>query len=262
MMKIWYQTFSASASVEPRWKYYEDGCKRYIPQVARPDTEIHITGTDKRAPKMIFSKYIKYMHIGQVIENAVRAEREGYDAFVLGGMFDLGYDELREAVDIPIVGIAQASYYTACMLARKFAVIHTDEWFVHVTREVLDRYGISDRCLPGAHLTGYNSFELIDLFESRPSEAVRMIKSVGRIAIAQGAELLVSDFAPVSVFLSEQGVRDIDGVPVLDNMAALIKMTEMAVDFRRMGMPKPQMGPQFRAGQEEIAAARQVYGLK
>lgn len=262
-MKIWYQTFSASASVEPRWKYYEEGCKRYIPTLCRPGTEVHITGTDKRGPKMIFSKYIKYMHIAQVIENAVRAEREGYDAFVLGGMFDLGYDELREAVDIPVIGIAQASYYTACMLARKFAVIHTDEWFVHVSREVLQKYGISERCLPGSHLTGYkNSFDLIDGLEKRPEEAMEKIKSAGRIAIAQGAELLISDFAPVSVFMSEHGLRDIDGVPVLDNTAALIKMTEMAVDMRKLGLPKPQMGPAFRADKADIQAARRAYGLE
>ncbi|HSW19494.1 MAG TPA: aspartate/glutamate racemase family protein [Ramlibacter sp.] len=262
-MKIWYQTFSASAAVEPRWTSYEEGCKRYIPGVARPGTQIHITGTDKRGPKMIFSKYVKYMHIGQVIENAVQAEREGYDAFVLGGMFDLGWDELREAVDIPVIGIAQASYYTACMLARQFAVIHSDEWFVKVTRELLHKYGISERCLPGAHLSGYNaSFDLIEAFEKRPQEAIEKIKMAGRACIAQGAELLVVDFAPTTIFLCEQGIREIDGVPILDNTAALIKMTEMAVDLRQLGLPKPRMGPQFRIGKADVEAARRVYGFE
>jgi allantoin racemase len=260
-VKIWYQTFSASASVDRRWKYYEDGCKRYIPTVARAGTELHITGTDRRGPKMIFSKYIKYMHIGQVIENAVRAEREGYDAFVLGGMFDLGWDELREAVDIPVVGIAQATYYTACMLARKFAVVHTDEWFVRVTREVLEKYGISERCLPGAHLSGYSAGELLDVFQQRPQEFIDRFKAAGRACIAQGAELLITDYAPVTIFLCEWGVRDVDGVPILDNTAALVRMTEMAVDLRQLGMPKPKMGSQFYAGKADIEAARRVYGL-
>jgi Asp/Glu/hydantoin racemase len=64
-----------------------------------------------RGPKMIFSDYVQYMHIGQVIENALQAERDGFDAFVLAGLRDLGHSELREAVDIPVVFAGEASYH-------------------------------------------------------------------------------------------------------------------------------------------------------
>jgi len=86
--------------------------------VARPDTEFHITTVDKRGPKMIFSEYVQYMHIGQVIENALRAEREGFDAFVLAGLRDLGHAELREAVDIPVVFAGEASYHFGSLVGR------------------------------------------------------------------------------------------------------------------------------------------------
>lgn len=260
-MKIWYQTFNASARIDPKWRYYEEQCARYIPKVARPDTEIHFAAVEKRAAKMTFSSYIQYLHVAQVIETAIEVERKGFDAFVLGGMRGLGYAELREAVDIPVVFIGEASYHVACLLARKFAVIHYDEWSVHTTRALINEYGMGGRCLPGVDL-GYTLTDLLAVFEGQPKRIIEEIKAAARIAINQGAELLVTDFASTCIFLAEHGIREIDGVPVLDSPAAVIKVAEMEVDFRRLGMPKPRLGPQFDVSKEDILAARRVYGLE
>ena len=67
-MKIWYQAYNTSARVDPKWRYYEEACERYIVKVARPDTQIHFAWLEKRAPKMLLSKYIQYMHLAEVIE--------------------------------------------------------------------------------------------------------------------------------------------------------------------------------------------------
>lgn len=101
-MKVWYQTYNVGADVDPRWRYYEEQCKRYIPTVARPGTEFRFVTAAKRAPKMVHSNYIQYLHVGQVIDSAIEAERSGYDAFVLGGMRDLGYEQIKDAVDMPV----------------------------------------------------------------------------------------------------------------------------------------------------------------
>lgn len=259
-IKIFYQVFSESAALDPKWKWYEDSSKAYIPTIARPGTTIDLHGTTLRAPKMIYSKYVKYMHIEQVIDNAVRAEQEGYDAFVTGGMFDLGLQELREAVNIPVLGIAEASYYTACMMSQRFGIIHTDEWFVKVTGNLLRQYGISDRAILGHYIPGWNPSTILQGFEHKAEEMIETITAVGRKLIAEGADLLIADYAPTTIFLSQHGIRQIDGVPILDNTAALVKQTELQVDFRRAGMPKPKMGPRFALTPEEIAAARKVYG--
>ena len=39
-MKIWYQAYNTSARVDPKWRYYEEACERYIVKVARPDTSL------------------------------------------------------------------------------------------------------------------------------------------------------------------------------------------------------------------------------
>lgn len=260
-MKIWYQAYNASGRVDPEWRYFDEACETYIPKVARPDTEIHFSWVEKRAPKMTLSKYIQYLHVGQIIECAIRAEREGFDAFVLGGMRDLGYAEIREVVDIPVVFMAETSYLVACLLAPKFSLIHTDEGPLQDAMALIKKYGLEDRSLPGTHI-GYSHTDLIAACESEPERIVKEVKAAGRTAIKQGCGILVTGFAALSVFLAEQGIRQIDGVPVLDSQAAVIKAAEMMVDFRRLGMPKPRKGPLFDVSGTDIQTARRKYGLQ
>ena len=260
-MKIWYQAYNVSARADPKWRYFEEACERYVPKVARPDTEIHFSWVEKRAPKMTVSKYIQYLHVGQVIENAIQAEREGFDAFVLGGMRDLGYSELREAVGIPVVFMGETSYLLACLLAPQFSLIHTDEAPLQDAMALIKKYGLEDRSLPGAHI-GYSHTDLIAACESEPQRIIEEVRAAARIAIKQGAEILVTGFAALSVFLAEQGIREINGVPVLDSQAAVIKAAEMMVDLRRLGMPKPRKGPLFDVSRDDIQTARKVYGLE
>jgi len=260
-MKIWYQTYSPSAAIDPKWRDYNDACERYVPTLTRPGTEVHFAATDTRAPKMILSGYIQYLHVAQVIENAIRAEREGYDAFVVGGMRDLGYRELREVVDIPVVFISEASYHAACQLAPKFAVIHSDHHPLQVATSIVKRYGLQEHMVSGGCL-GYSQTDLIEAFRNEPQRMIAELTRVAKTPIEEGAGILVPGFAAINSFLADQGIRDIDGVPFLDCQAVAIKTAEMMVDLRRMGMPKPGAGRDYGVFKKDIETARRIYGVK
>lgn len=259
-MKIWFQTYSPSAKIDPKWRDYNEACERYVPTLARPDTQVHFAATDTRAPKMILSGYIQYLHLAQVIENAIRAEREGFDAFVVGGMRDLGYRELREVVDIPVVFISEASYHTACLLAPKFAVIHSDRHPLQVASSIIKRYGLHERMVAGGYL-GYSQTDLIEAFRKDPQRMISELRAIAKTPIEEGAGILVPGFAAINSFLAEHGIRDIDGVPFLDCQAVAIKTAEMLVDLRRMGMPKPGEGREFSVFKKDIETARRIYGV-
>ncbi|MGZ8199129.1 MAG: aspartate/glutamate racemase family protein [Burkholderiales bacterium] len=259
-MKIWYQAYNASGEVDPAWRYFDEAVKRYVPTVARADTEIRFSWVEKRAPKMVVSKYIQYLHVGQLIESAMRAEREGYDAFVLGGMRDLGYAELREAVDIPVIFMGETSYLLASLLAGNFAIINPDEASLQDARSLLTKYGLTERCAAGVH-TGHTHTDLIAACERAPERLIEDIRAAARTAAKGGGRMIVMGFAALSVFLAERGIRDIDGVPVLDSQAAVIKAAEMMVDFRKLGVPKPKSGL-FDLSKADIEIARKRYGLE
>ncbi len=45
----------------------------------------------------------------RVIRNALEAERQGFDAFVVGRFQEPGLNESKAAVDIPVVGLGEAT---------------------------------------------------------------------------------------------------------------------------------------------------------
>ena len=55
----------------------------------------------------------------EMICNAIRAEKEGYDAFVVGHFQDAGLYEARSAVDIPVIALGEASMLYSCQLGQR-----------------------------------------------------------------------------------------------------------------------------------------------
>src|SRR3989304_2813646 len=111
-MRIWYQSYSA-IGFDPRWAYYEKNPARHAREVARPTTEVSVHGVPLMVDRMVNSRYLQYLHARQIHENALEAERQGYDAFVLGGMLDLPKHELQELLTIPVIFIAETSFHVA-----------------------------------------------------------------------------------------------------------------------------------------------------
>ena len=53
--------------------------------------------------------YLSGLHKEQFVHAALRAQDEGYDAFLIATIPDTGYEECRALVDIPVVAFGQTS---------------------------------------------------------------------------------------------------------------------------------------------------------
>ena len=69
-----------------------------------------------------------------LLQEAIRAEREGYDAFVVYCFSDLAITALRENVDIPVIGPGECALAAADILSNKFCVITTVEGFEDIPK--------------------------------------------------------------------------------------------------------------------------------
>jgi hypothetical protein len=67
---------------------------------------------------VIGSAYLYNITLREAIETARQAEREGYDAYVIGSWTDPFLREMRSAVDIPVVSTVEASLLLARSLGR------------------------------------------------------------------------------------------------------------------------------------------------
>jgi allantoin racemase len=126
--------------------------------------------------------------------------------------------------------------------------------------ELVKYHGLEQRCVPGVHL-GLTMVEIGNLLTKDPQRFTAMFKEAARKLIAAGAGAIVPGQGFVGAFFGEQGIRDVDGIPIVDTMAILIKTAEMLVDLQKLGMKRSRAGQYTYASKEELLAARKVYGV-
>ncbi len=236
-MKIWYQ-------MGGNYRYgafYEDFGKRLearVSEIVRPDTEVYITGLPKIDPVLAESRFCEYYHNNQIINNAFRAEKEGYDAFVIAFPMDGALKECREILDIPVVGIFQTACLTASMLGYRFTAVTGSSWLSERYRQMADGYGFGSRYLSNNYIIDmggrdgqYHSYNKTDIFREKFTEA-------GRRAIEDGASVLIplSNGVLSLAYASGMTKTGLDGVPVLDSVACVLKAAEAMVDLKKMGV--------------------------
>jgi allantoin racemase len=161
---------------------------------------------------------------------ALKAEERGYDAFCPFGTLDIGVQEARKRVRIPVVGQSEACFLYCKMLDRRFGACFYmpggEERILAAARDA----GAADLLV--AHTTiGIPNSE----YPERHEEVRDRFVACAAEARAKGAEmmgLVAMSICPVE--FSARELSDVSGMPVLDAMAAQIAMAEW---WHRTGLP-------------------------
>lgn len=235
-MKIWVQSGSALAadSATPYGRRYEESLDRHLKTLVRPGTTIEshgIAGTPfgKDRHHAAFHRVTTLM-----IESALRAEPAGFDAIAVINTFDHGYLELREVTRLPVVFITEGALHLACQLADRVGFVTHNRAILRHVGTLARRYGLDGRLVRGGHLDlTYDDFPRI--YED-PEPCLEAFRAAARPVIERGAGALLVSGNPVNMFLIDHGLREVDGVPVLDCCAALMKTAELMVDLDRLGI--------------------------
>jgi allantoin racemase len=212
------------------------------------------------------SLYTELLNNLAIVENTVQAEREGFDAVVLGCWADPLW-EAREAVDIPVVGIGESAMLLALSLGYKFAVITVAPGVIPTIELDLRLYGLQDRAIPRPvrALDPPSDAEL--LLESVTDPHSRFIPNFERVArgcIEDGAEVIVVGCGYYGPILTMHGYNEVPGtgVPVLDCSAAGLKMAELLVDLAQSTGLNKSRALYFRSPDAQIVArVRRAHGL-
>lgn len=228
-MRIWYQSFVDAENGADYWRHLEAALKA----VADPGTEIDIRGItphDSYAHSLV-----EFRCAREVICNAVRAEAEGYDAFVIGHFQDAGLYECRSVVDIPVLGLGEASMLQACELGQRIGVVSFNRrynpWFRHQIR----KYGLESRVLeildmrfePGQVMEALSSVEMLETIAANFADEMRA-------AVDAGVDVLVPGGGIPMLAFNRLHSHCVDGAPVLNGLPVVLKRTEVAVRLKRL----------------------------
>lgn len=135
------------------------------------------------------------------------------DAYLIACFGDPGVDAARELTDAPVVGIGEAAYQAARLIAKRFAVITTLSRGIGALEDALDQQGLRSRCVAVAPLHKPVS----DQGSHHPDTTAAIIDLGRRLVADHGAEALVlacGGMADVT-----EAVRDGVGVPICDGVS-------------------------------------------
>lgn len=248
-MKIWIQSANAIGK-DPEVRTYEQSLKRHVQEVISPGTVIDIHGVDVTPPKLDRYYLSQHIVVSDLVKKAGQAQEEGYDAFVVTGTCDPGLREIREMLDIPAVFILETSIHLACMFASKFGFLTHSEALLLRAMERVKEYGLRERMTPGRSLNlTHKDFSTM---WANPQPYVDAFIDEGRKVVEQGANILLVSGNQSNLFLFYHGVREIDGVPIMDICGTVVKFAEFMVTLNKMGMGGGRKGIDTAPSKEEI----------
>jgi len=143
-----------------------------------------------------------------------------HDAVVIACFGDPGLDAAREVTSAPVLGIAEAAFHAAAMLATGFSVVTTMSRTCVIAERLVHRYGFSQQCR-GIHGT---DIPVLDLECCSPQTLARIEQAAREALAADRSGAIVLGCAGMATLCGQLQQRL--GVPVIDGVAVAVKFAE------------------------------------
>ena len=159
---------------------------------------------------------------------------DGFDAIIIACFDDTGLYAARKRTQIPVVGIGEAAYHYAMLVAERFSVVTTLSVSIPVIQENIMRYGLSARC----GKVRASNVPVLEL--ERPGSVARETISdeIATALLHDNSDAIVLGCAGMADLAADLSVRH--HVPVVDGVAAAVKLAEGLVTLR---LGTSQTGP-------------------
>jgi len=142
------------------------------------------------------------------------------DAYVIACFDDTGLDAARCATEAPVIGIGEAAFHMASLVAGKFSVVTTLARSVPAIEHNLAKYGLASRCAK----VRSSEVAVLDLERPGSNARHRISEEIARAISEDKAEAIVlgcAGMADLAHSLSEE-----HGVPVLDGVVCAVTLAE------------------------------------
>ncbi len=192
---------------------------------ALPTTQVTAVNPSS-GPRSIESVYDELLSSPGTLEIGI-SHMDSYDATVIACYSDHPtIYALRELSEKPVLGIAEASMYVACMLGYQFSIVTTNEEWVPLLWDAVRHYGLADRCA-SVRSTGMS---VLALEEASPAETDALIEKASRQAIEEdGAEVICLGCAGMTGL--DKQLEENLGIPVVDGVVCALKLLEGLVGY-------------------------------
>lgn len=160
-------------------------------------------------------------------------EHADADAHVIACFDDTGLDAARSLATAPVIGIGEAAFHAASLLAGRFSVITTLGRSIPAIEHNLVRYGLASRCAK----VRAAEIPVLELDNPASDASTRISAEIAAAMAEDRAEAIVlgcAGMAALAARLSHQ-----HGLPVVDGVAAAVAFAEA---LARLGLRTSKLG--------------------
>lgn len=184
-------------------------------------------------PESIEGYYDEALAVPGLLVEIGKGEARGVAGHVIPCFDDTGLDAARALARAPVVGIGEAAFHLASLVAGRFSVITTLNRSVLAIEQNLVKYGLAARC------ARVRAAEIPVLaLEDKDSDArARIEAEIDAARQHDRAEAIVLGCAGMADLAAELSVRH--GLPVVDGVAAAVMLVE---SLARLGLKTSKQG--------------------
>ncbi|MGJ0203610.1 aspartate/glutamate racemase family protein [Leucobacter sp. gxy201] len=193
-------------------------------KVAAPGTIIDAISPEY-GPRSIETHTEDAIAAAATIDAVLKHREDGYDAIIVACFIDPALMAIREIVDVPVIGIAEAAAHLAALVAPRFSVVTVMRRLEHQIAATIDRSGLADRCASVRSI----DLSVLGLEEDIDATLAAMEQESRRAIEEDGAEAILLGCAGLGPLDKELQARL--GVPVLDGCGCAVKLAEACIGY-------------------------------
>jgi allantoin racemase len=196
-----------------------EACATLARAIASPGTDI-VPWTNRHGPPVVDSLYSDYM-AGRPLAKGLATLVPRSDAILLAGFGNYGTGAVKETLDLPVVGMAEAAMAVAMPLCHRFAIVTTSPRMIAYTEDLVQSLGFAARC------AAIRAVNLPPVDEGEPpvdEVASSVLTHVEALAAGAVADLVIlggSRLSPCAAALRRR-----TAVPIVEPIACAVVMAE------------------------------------
>lgn len=235
-MRIWFQSATELDPAGP----YATALRAHAARVVQPGTVVDVYGVPPgswggQLPSALFGFPAIFLAVlgPAFLRNAVRAEREGYDVFIVGTFIEPYLREVRSAVSIPVASSLEATLLVGCSSAQTIGLVTINGALRTILQASIDRHRLGTRV--GGILTldpELDEAGAIALLAD-PAPGLAAFTTAARRAVEAGSDAIIPAESILATLTAREGLHEVDGAAVLDAIAIPVAYAEMLVTLHR-----------------------------
>jgi len=193
-----------------------------VKKVICPDTEVIVRNLYE-GPQSIEYEYDRDIATPYVIEEVIKANKEGFNAIIINCFDDPGVEAAREISNVLVLGIGETSIIVSLTLGYRIAIISIGKHSNSVYYKKAITLGIKDRI---AYVSGID-INILDIRKNVDKVKQMLLNEIEKAISDYGAEVIVLGCSGL-IGLAEELSR-IVCVPIIDPTLITIKIAEALI---------------------------------